>query len=153
MSENKYLFQYCQKIVVFNKKLDAVLLARRQGEADFDSVYSFIGGKMEVSDIGLIEGLKREKDEEIGKQAVLEVITNPTYNLLFTKSSGQKMILPHYAGVYKSGNIILNEEYSEYKWINLSSLKKFEPKIANIPEVTEWAKRLLELNDSVKVKI
>jgi hypothetical protein len=44
------LFQYCQKIVVYSQDGQSVLLCKRKGEADFDSVFSFIGGKMERSD-------------------------------------------------------------------------------------------------------
>ena len=60
------LFQYCQKIVIFSKDGTSVLLAKRRGEADYDGVFSFIGGKLESTDGGLVQGLQREKDEEIG---------------------------------------------------------------------------------------
>lgn len=53
-------FQYCQKLVVLSQDLDKVLLARRKGEADYDGVFSFIGGKMEMTDESLLAGMKRE---------------------------------------------------------------------------------------------
>ena len=62
----QYNFQYCQKIVVLSKDRTKVLLCKRKGEADYDGIFSFIGGKMETTDISIIEGLKREKDEETG---------------------------------------------------------------------------------------
>jgi len=45
-----YNFQYCQKIVVYSADGKNVLLCKRKGESDFDEVFSFIGGKMEVED-------------------------------------------------------------------------------------------------------
>lgn len=42
-------------------------MAKRKGKNDYDGTYSFVGGKMETSDNGILEGLKREKNEEIGR--------------------------------------------------------------------------------------
>lgn len=61
------LFQYCQKIVLFSQDGSAVLLARRRGEADYDGVFSFIGGKLESTDDGLVNGLRREKMRKLAR--------------------------------------------------------------------------------------
>ena len=61
------LFQYCQKIVLFSQDGSAVLLARRRGEADYDGVFSFIGGKLESTDGGLVNGLRREKMRKLAR--------------------------------------------------------------------------------------
>lgn len=116
-----------------------VLLARRRREADYDGVYSFIGGKMETTDETILAGMKREKDEEIGANCVIKVLPNETYNLLFRKSDGKTMVLPHIAGIFVSGEIVLNSEYSEYKWLPIDELSVFEPKIENITHMTKWA--------------
>lgn len=44
------------------------------------------------------------------------------------------MILPHYFAKHLKGEVKLNDEYSEYKWVKIEDLKEFEPKIKNIPE-------------------
>ena len=75
------LFQYCQKIIVFNDDCTKVLLAKRQGEQDYDGVYTFIGGKLETTDGSFIEGLRREKNEEIGVEARVSVLPTVTYNV------------------------------------------------------------------------
>ena len=139
-------FQYCQKLIILSEDKTRVLLAKRKGEADYDGTYSFIGGKMETTDGSLVLGMKREKDEEIGTSAKVSVWPNETYNLLFRKNDGTSMILPHIAGVYISGEIQLNEEYSDYAWVPITELASFEPKIANIPELTQWA--VNKLSDS-----
>ncbi len=144
MSNNKYLFQYCQKIVVLNEALDSVLLAKRKGESDFDGIFSFIGGKMEVTDGSILAGLRRERDEEVGSACKIDVLLTCTNNTYFVKKDGSHMILPHYPAIYRGGEIIINDEYSEYQWVPLAELKEFEPKIPNIFEMTLWAKKILE---------
>jgi ADP-ribose pyrophosphatase YjhB (NUDIX family) len=139
---DKYSFQNCQKIVVFSADNSKVLFAKRKGENDFDGVYSFIGGKMEITDKNLIEGMRREKNEEIGQNCKIKLF--PIYNTAnyFVKKDGSHMVLPHYYAKYASGVITLNEEYSEYKWVPMTEIDSFEPKIPNTPEM---ARRLLKL--------
>lgn len=139
----KYSFQYCQKIVILSLDKNKVLLCKRFGEADYDGVFSFIGGKMETADMSIIEGLKREKDEEVGDG--FKVMLYPTFclNLLFRKKDGSAMILPHYLAIHKEGEVDLNgDEYSEYKWVEINKLDEFEPKIPSIPKTVNEILRL-----------
>lgn len=138
----RFNFQYCQKIVVLSKDKKKVLLCKRQGEADYDSVFSFIGGKMEVSDTSIIEGLKREKDEEVGEEFKVKIYPTFNLNVLFRKQDGKSMILPHYLAFHQFGEIVLNEEYSEFKWVEIENLEEFEPKIPNIAKMVEELLRL-----------
>jgi 8-oxo-dGTP pyrophosphatase MutT (NUDIX family) len=147
------MFQYCQKLIVLSADKTKVLLAKRKGEADYDGTYSFIGGKMETTDQSLLAGMQREKNEEIGPDAVVKVLPNETYNLLFRKNDGTSMVLPHIAGVYVSGDIILNDEYSDYQWVPLDGLEAFGPKIQNIPELTAWALQKVSAADAEFVEI
>lgn len=143
-------FQYCQKIVVFSDDKKSVLLCKRKGEQDYDGVFSFIGGKMETTDPSIIEGLRREKNEEIGDQCRIQVYPEFSTNLLFKKKDGSSMILPHYTAIFQSGEIILNDEYSEYQWVLLTDLKTFEPKIESIPETVSQVLRILACCDNEK---
>jgi 8-oxo-dGTP pyrophosphatase MutT (NUDIX family) len=129
-----YAFQYCQKIVVLSEDGSRILLAKRQGEQDYDGAFAFIGGKMEITDESIAAGLKREKDEEIGEQCKVRILPTHSFNLLYRKVDGKSMILPHYLAYFESGEITLSNEYSEYRWINIEDLDAFEPKIPNIPE-------------------
>lgn len=136
------LFQYCQKIVVLSKDKTKVLLCKRKGEQDYDGIFSFIGGKMETTDKTIIDGLKREKDEEVGESFKVNIYPTFSYNLLFRKKDGNTMILPHYLAIEESGTIELNEEYSEFKWVDINGIENFEPKISNIPETLKELLRL-----------
>jgi 8-oxo-dGTP pyrophosphatase MutT (NUDIX family) len=152
--QSNLLFQYCQKIIVLSQDHKSVLLAKRKGEADYDGTFSFIGGKMETTDQSITDGIKREKDEEIGSGALIKIVPDETYNILFRKKDGNSMILPHIAAVFQRGEIVLSDEYSEYEWVSLDKLKEFEPKIANIPELVKWAvAKLSAVNDSQLVEI
>lgn len=143
-----FLFQYCQKLVILSADKQSVLLAKRKGEADYDGTYSFIGGKMETTDKSIIDGMRREKDEEIGPSVKIKVLPNESYNVLFKKKDGNSMILPHIAGVFQSGEILLSDEYSDYKWVPFNELGSLEPKIDNIPELAAWAAAKLSTNNS-----
>jgi len=133
----KYNFQNCQKIVVFSKDGKEVLLCKRLGQADFDGTFSFIGGKMEVSDTSIIESLKREKNEEVGKNFKIKIFPTFSINLLYKKNDGDSMILPHYYAYYVEGDIELNEEYSQYQWVKIEDLESFSPKIPTIQGIVE----------------
>lgn len=153
MSE-KYNFQYCQKIVIYSKDGSEILLCKRKGEEDYDGVYSFIGGKMETADNSIVEGLKREKDEEVGNEFKVRIFPTCSTNIFFVKNDGSRMILPHYYAVHEEGEIELNKEYSEYTWVPLAEVGSFEPKIPNIPEILakfEVIKNVLSDTESVLI--
>ncbi|MDP1833527.1 MAG: NUDIX domain-containing protein [Candidatus Moranbacteria bacterium] len=143
----KYNFQFCPKIVVFSNDLKSVLLCRRKDEKDHNGIFSFIGGKMETTDESIVAGLAREKDEEVGKDFRIDLYAKYSANLFFIKKDGSKMILPHYYAIHKSGEIKLNEEYSEFRWVMNNELKNFEPKISNIPESVGDMRLLMGLRD------
>lgn len=151
---NPLFFQCCQKIVLFNKSHTKILLARRKGEVDYDDVYSFIGGKLETTDQGIAEGLKREKDEEIGKKARVKICPFVSYNTYYTKKDGSAMVLPHYYAVCVEGEIELGWEYSDYVWVEINNLPIFEPKIETIETAVEWAQKiqtLLKEDDFIEI--
>jgi len=141
--QNKTLFQLCQKIVVINEADQTVLLAKRHGEADFDGIYSLIGGKAETTDGGIVEGMQREKNEEIGADAKLSVYPYVSWDTYYTKKDGSGMFLPHYYASYVGGEIQLNaDEYESYQWVEISDLADFEPKIDTILPAVEMLMKL-----------
>ena len=150
----KYNFQYCPKIVIVSSDLTKVFLCKRKGERDYDGVFSFIGGKMERTDASIIAGLSREKNEEVGSGFKIELYPTFSLNLLFQKKDGSPMILPHYLAIYKEGEVNLNaEEYSEYAWVEITNLEKFEPKIETIPEAVRELLKLYSTNIDQKATL
>lgn len=141
------LFQYCAKLIIFSADKTSVLLAKRKGEADYDGVFSFVGGKTETTDGSLLNGIKREKTEEIGAEAKVKICwTMSCYQAWFQKSNGMTMVLPHHVGIYEGGDIKLNSnEYAEYRWVPIAELSSLEPKVENVPEAVQAAQRLLAM--------
>lgn len=141
----QYLFQFCQKIVVFSADKRFVLFARRKGEADYDEYWSFIGGKMEVTDEGLLEGVKREKDEEVGESFRIKVLpTLSCHNVLYRKKDGSSMILPHYIAIHTGGEVSLNsDEYSDWRWVAIDDIEQLGPKVDNTGYVVQRALSLM----------
>jgi ADP-ribose pyrophosphatase YjhB (NUDIX family) len=133
------LFQYCPKVAVFRD--DTLLLCKRRGEADYDGVFSLIGGKLEHKDKSIIDGIRREVGEEVGSDLRLSVLTRLSLNTMFQKRDGNAMILPHYYARYVGGEITLNDEYSEYAWARLSELGTFSPMIENIRWIAPTLRR------------
>ncbi len=139
---NKYAFQYCQKLVILSADGSKALLCKRQGESDYDGMYAFAGGKMEITDNSIVESMQREKNEELGADFKIKLLPKYSINILFTKSDGSAMVVPHYLAYHKSGTITLNEEYSHYEWVALDELEEFEPKVPNILQMVQGLQRL-----------
>ena len=139
-------FHYCPKLIVFSKDKKSVLLVRRFGEADYNETYTFIGGKTETTDGGLVAGLKREKDEEIGPDAKLTVCYMMScYQVWYKKKNGNYMVLPHHVAIYQGGEIKLNPgEYDDYKWVPLTEIDNYT-QIANTPIAVRDGLRLLSV--------
>lgn len=143
----QYLFQFCQKLVVFSVDKQSVLFARRKGEADYDEYWAFIGGKLETTDGSILAGIKREKDEEVGENFRMRVVpTWSCHNVHYIKNDGSNMILPHYVAVHAGGEVRLSdEEYSDYRWVALDDIEQLEPKVENVGMVVQKALQLLPL--------
>lgn len=142
-------FQYCPKIIVFSADKQSVLLARRANEVDYNDLYTFIGGKTQNSDGSLLAGLKREKEEEIGKAVKLKICwLMSCYQVWYVKKDGNYMVLPHHVAVYQGGDIKLNpDEYADYKWVKVKDIDKYD-QVFSTPLATRNALRLLSvLND------
>ncbi len=151
---DKLFFQYCPKLIVFDEDARKVLLAKRKGEQDFDGVFSFIGGKIETTDGGILEGIAREKTEEIGPKARVEIAPMSVFTAYFQKNDGSSMILPHHICRYAGGEIQLSDEYSEYRWVDLDDIVDFAPKIDTIVPAIDRAKRFIgQLRDDDFVAI
>lgn len=98
---------------------------------------------MEHADGGIVQGLQREKNEEVGNSFLMQICPSLSYNIFFLKKDGNQMILPHYVARHLSGEVLLSDEYETYAWVPLSQLEVFSPKIESITEVVAWAVRVM----------
>ena len=136
------LFQYCPKLAVFSSDGESILLCCRKGEQDYDGAFSLIGGKMEHGDKDIPAALRREKAEEVGEQFRVRVLPYFSIDTYVSKRDGSKMVLPHFYAEHLSGDVVLNEEYSDFQWVPLRSLDAFEPKISNISWIVPMLRKV-----------
>ena len=109
---------------------------------------------MEINDSSILKGLRREKNEEISKNVSLYINPTVSYNVHFIKNSGQHMILPHYYASYDDGEIVLSDEYDDYKWVPVAELGSFSPKVENISAIVDKLlilKQVFTPNDFIKI--
>ena len=52
------------------------------------------------------------------------------------------MVLPHYYARFLGGEITINEEYSEYKWIAVNEIDDFEPKIETVSRIVRSIQKI-----------
>lgn len=155
MQEPHLFFHYCPKQIIFSADRQSVLLARRAGEADYEGAFSFIGGKTETTDGGLLEGLQREKNEEIGEDVRIKICWSMScFQAWYRKKNGNFMVLPHHVAIYLGGQIKLNPyEYDAYKWVPIAEIDQYD-QIPNTPPAVHAAMRLLAIlneNDFVEI--
>lgn len=144
MDTQKYNFLYCPKLVLFSADWLSILLAKRVGEADYDGTWSFVGGKLETTDGNIESGIAREKNEEIGTAAKVDICFTHVSPLLFTKKDGSQMIVAHYIAHHLGGDVVVNPaEYSEFKWVPIKELADMSPVIENIPLLVSWSQKVL----------
>jgi len=136
------LFYVVFNVVVFrDSDKKCLILKRSEEEKAHPGKYGVIGGKMEWGDFDLkkpsrINGdvldyenvvkdvLKREAIEEAG----IEIQDNLKYinSIGFIRPDGIPCFLLKFAGKYKSGEVKLEESFSDFKWINASEIEKFD---------------------------
>jgi 8-oxo-dGTP pyrophosphatase MutT (NUDIX family) len=142
-------FHYCPKQIIFSEDKKSVLMARRAGEADYDGVYSFVGGKTETTDGNLLKGLKREKDEEIGASARVKICWSfSCYQAWYRKANGNYMVLPHHVGIFIGGTVDLNkDEYDDYKWVPVEEIGEYNGIPSHAPALQNAQRLLAVLTD------
>lgn len=135
------LFQYCPKLVIFDKKFSSVLLCQRKWEADFDQTYSFAWWKVETSDGDIWTGMQREKNEELGTQCRIQLYKDFCSFAYYVKKDGNHMILPHHLCVFLEGIIELSSEYSQYQRVPVNELEGSS--LSLIPSVPPMVHKML----------
>lgn len=120
------------KAFIFDPATQKFLFARA---ADMKEEYwKLIGGRMEEGE-ELEEALHREMNEEIGKDVQYEVAGVIGVTTVFEQ--GEAINIVAYLVLYRGGEIVLNEEHSEYRWFT------FEEAMAS-KCIAQWAPPFLE---------
>lgn len=112
------------------------LLCKRAGEADFDQVFSFPGGKVEQGDRTILAGMVREISEELGDAFRFDLVSKRSFLVEYVRKDGAHMTLPHFfATCEEAPRILLNrDEYSDFCWATLGEIASMKV-IENVTEI------------------
>jgi len=130
--QNNHTFRFAQKILLFNDKKEFLVL---RFSKDKSMIPKYLHGKWDFPGGGLEweetrkEGLIREIREEIGeiKCEIGDLIY--VWDWYHHKVGGnptKRTICVLYEGKFLGGEIVLNNEHDEYKWISIGNLNKLE---------------------------
>ena len=103
-------------VIIPNKNLE-VLILKRSSKCSYPGKWNFIGGKIELGETTK-EGAKREVLEEAGIEVSdLEFILSKKTN---------KFFISFFVAYNFEGNVIINDESTEYKWVKIYHLNQYE---------------------------
>ena len=106
------------------EKDDKILILKRSPEKDFaPSTWEVVTGRLEAEENPIL-GIEREIQEETGLTA--EVIMPVDTGFFYRGGKEFPMVFISYYCRYKSGEVNLSWEHSEYKWISIDKALQME---------------------------
>ena len=156
MDESKAHYISVTAIVIKDGKY--LIAKRSMEEKAFPGLWTVPGGKIEVDDYKSLpkdtgshwynvfeNALRREVMEEVGIE-----IGNIRYltSLAFFRPDGIPTIVVSFFADYSDGDVVLNDELSEFVWVTLEEAREYEF-IEGIFEELEMLDRHLETGDAV----
>lgn len=138
-----------------------LIVQRSLNKKAFPGRWTVPGGGLELEDyintpkqtpdawyFPVIESLKREIKEEVGVEVgKLDYLLD----VAFVRPDGIPVITLSYYCDWKSGEIQLNEESKNYKWVSVEEAKKYDL-IGGIAEEIEMVDKILKGEDPSKVE-
>lgn len=126
-----------QRAVIYDQETKKFLIAKMSdSESEFCKKYGpweFLGGRLNRNE-ELLDGIKREIEEEAGK-IEYEIIDSLGFFLFETRS--RKIILTGYLVNYTGGEIKLDNEHGEYRWLTAEEIEESK-------EYKPWVKYFVE---------
>lgn len=123
-----------------------LLLMKRADDYDFEGGYwEAVSGRLEQKIGSVKEEMLREVREELGDNFKVEIIAPiGTYNFFRNKDGTGETIGIDFVCKYIGGEIKINEEHSDYKWVSKDEIKNYKvsdslyKKIELFFEVKDW---------------
>ena len=123
----KDFYQVSLKLILKNSQ-DQILVLKAVGSKA--GHYDLPGGRIDDNEfnINLLEIIKREVAEEIGDVKV-SIIDKPVAlgraqsNKFNDKEVPIRVLYVFFEADYHSGDIVISDEHTDYKWINLKNIK------------------------------
>lgn len=118
----------CRVSGVLLDNQDSVLLIKRNDKYAAESQninehigWEFCGGGIEYGETP-VQALEREYKEETG----LQISAKEIFHVRTGFRNEQPLLVLSYLCRYKSGNISLTEEHSDFQWVSIETLKGFD---------------------------
>ncbi len=124
---------------VLIRRGDSILLVKRRNEPG-KGLWSIPGGVLELGET-LEAAAKREAKEETGVEITVDSLLD-VYNLIKNDEAGRiryHYVLINYLAHYVEGELKLNDESSDIKWVKLDELNRYQ--------ATKTLRRLLKKLD------
>jgi len=111
---------------VLIRRGDSILLVKRRNEPG-RGLWSIPGGVLELGET-LEAAAKREAKEETGVEIAVDSLLD-VYNLIKNDEAGRiryHYVLVNYLAHYVEGELELNDESSDIKWVKLDELNRYQ---------------------------
>ena len=130
----------------FIEKDSKLLVLKRSPYHDYDAGnWEVVSGRLEQGIKEVKLELEREIREELGESFKCEIIAPiGTYNFLRNDDPKKEHVGIDYICQYKSGDISLNQEHTEYRWIDPKGFEKYKAvdsvkqKVRLFSQVKDW---------------
>jgi 8-oxo-dGTP diphosphatase len=109
-------------LIILNCNNELLLLKRSPNRKSYPNKWNFLSGKIE-NELP-IECANRELSEELGNESKFKLLEEGG-SYIDIQKEGKWNVFPF---IYRfiSGNIIVNDEHTEYKWINRENLDSYD---------------------------
>ena len=113
--------------VVIHPKLKKLLLLKRSPDKKtFPNKWWVVGAYPFFEKVDMVQIAIREIKDELGRQGAVLKISSEITKIIFLEGRTVELILTPVLASIESENIIINNEHTEYKWIDLLDLDKFD---------------------------
>ncbi len=124
---DRTLFAVTQKAVVYRSDTEEFLILKDSGNENRSSIkvlgeWQLAGGHMDHEDKSTVEGLEREVAEELGEHFVCSV--GEIFHSLRADYGKYARVMNCYFAQYVSGDITLNDEHVEYRWVSADNVRE-----------------------------
>ncbi|MBU2564474.1 NUDIX domain-containing protein [Patescibacteria group bacterium] len=138
-----------------------LLLKRSLKKKAFPGKWTVPGGGLEVDDyIGLAKttkdhwyfGIEKSLRREVKEECNLEIgKVKYLLDIIFIRPDGVPAIILSFYSSYKSGEVKLDEDNTDYKWVTYEEAKKYDM-VEGLLEEIEMVDKILKNNDEDEVE-
>lgn len=110
------IFQVSVLATIVNDKKQLLMVRRSSGLAHAAGRWECVSGRIDSRELPVV-ALKREMFEELGPDFRAEII-EPYYTFRLIRDDGHEVIGISFYCRYQDGEIELNEEHTDFKWVS-----------------------------------